>query len=83
VDLVQCHGAKEPQLKLHNVKRRRELRCDRVHRHDNLDVCKDYGILVKHSVVQLGVRASERVRGALTDRVDRADQQTDAEQAAR
>ena len=36
--------------------------------------------LVKHPVVQLGVRAGERVRRALADRVDRADRETDPEQ---
>jgi hypothetical protein len=38
--------------------------------------------LVKHPVLQLQVRARQGVRGALADRVDRADRQDHAEQIA-
>ena len=38
--------------------------------------------LVKHPVMQLRVRAGERIRRALTDLVDRTDRNTDAEQVA-
>ena len=36
-------------------------------------------VLVEHPIVQLGVRAGERVRGALTDSVDRAGGQAHTE----